>query len=117
MEISLNEIRIFARHGVLPDERTIGAWFRVSVNIEAECPKAIESDDLEDTVNYAEVAQVVKQEMNIPSKLLEHVAGRIAKRLMKEMPRIKAVGIKVSKENPPICTECQSASVSLCLKR
>lgn len=115
MEIQLNDMRIFARHGVMPDERTIGAWFRVSLTATAQCSRAIESDELEDTVNYAQMADIVKEEMQVPSKLLEHVAGRIGKHIMRDIPVIERLTIKIYKENPPICVECESASVTLTL--
>ena len=76
MEISLNEMRIFARHGVMPDERTLGAWFRVDVIADVDCQEAIDNDDLGATLNYAEVAEVVRDEMEVPSKLIEHVCGQ-----------------------------------------
>lgn len=117
MEIRLNDIRIFAHHGVMNDETILGAWFRVSLFIIADCPKAAESDELDDTVNYAEAAQIVKEEMGKPSKLLEHVAGRIANRLLSDMQLIKEVTVTVHKEHPPVCVECASASVSLTISR
>ncbi len=117
MEISLNDIRIFARHGVMPDERTLGAWFRVSLSVTTDCPNATESDELDDTVNYALMAEIVKEEMGIPSKLLEHVAGRIGKRLLADIPAIETLTVKVYKEHPPVCVECESASVALTLHR
>lgn len=117
MRISLNDIHLYANHGVLPDERTLGAWFRVSLSVETECQRAIEDDDLEGTVNYAEMAQVIKEEMAIPSKLLEHVAGRISHRLMKEFTTIEQLTLTIYKEHPPIPMECASSSVTLTIKR
>ncbi len=117
MEISLNEMRIFARHGVMPDERTLGAWFRVDVTADVDCQAAIDNDDLGATLNYAEVAEVVRDEMEVPSKLIEHVCGRIAKRMMREFSIIRSLTVTVSKEHPPVCVECGSASVRLTLLR
>lgn len=117
MTIRLNDIRIFARHGVMPDERTIGAWFRVSLSIEAQCTGAAESDNLDDTINYAELAAIVKEEMATPSELIEHVAGRIGRRIIHQFPSIEQATITVEKENPPIGLECRSASVTLQFER
>lgn len=117
MTINLNDIRLFAHHGVLPDERTLGAWFRVTLSVETECQQAIDNDDLEGTINYAEMARVIKEEMQIPSKLLEHVAGRIGQRLMNEFPSIDHLTITVHKEHPPIPMECASSSVTLQLNK
>lgn len=117
MTICLNDIRLFAYHGVFPEERTNGAWFRVSLSVEADCQQAIDNDELEGTVNYAEMAQVIKEEMDIPSKLLEHVAGRISHRLIDEFPLIQQLTLTVHKEHPPIPMECASSSVTITAKR
>lgn len=117
MKIKLKDIRLFARHGVMQDEQTIGAWFRVSLSVSADVEKATFTDNLEDTLSYATMADIIKEEMEKPSKLLEHVAGRMARRVLIEMPDIKELTITVSKENPPIGMECESSSVELTLGR
>lgn len=117
MKIRLNDIRLFARHGVMPDEQTIGAWFRVSLCATIGSDSAAITDNLDETINYAMMADIVKEEMQVPSKLIEHVAGRIGRRLMDELPLIESLEVKVTKENPPISMECRSASVELSLQR
>lgn len=113
MKISLNDIRLFAYHGVDPQETHVGAWFRTSLEADVDCPMACTTDNLDDTVNYAEMAAIVKAEMATPSKLLEHVAYRIARKLLDTFPQIKALKVTVVKENPPIGMECSEASVTL----
>jgi dihydroneopterin aldolase len=71
------------------------------------------TDDLDDTLNYAVVYEVVKREMEIPSNLIEHVAGRIMRALKTAFPQITAIDLKLSKLNPPIAGEVASASVIL----
>ena len=113
MKIRLNDIRLFARHGVMEDERTLGAWFRVSLCAETADERSTETDDLTHTLNYAEMADIVKEEMQTPSLLIEHVAGRIGRRLMHELPTIERLTVTLTKEHPPITMECESASVEL----
>ena len=48
---------------------------------------AMQTDDVADTVSYADVYEAVKAEMKVPSKLLEHVGGRIVKRLFGDFPK------------------------------
>ena len=79
--IELKNMRFFAYHGVLAQERVIGNEFVVNVKIETDFSKAMDSDDVNDTLNYAEVYALVKVEMQQPSDLLEHVAGRIFNKL------------------------------------
>ena len=51
--------------------------------------------------------------MEIPSKLLEHVCGRIATRLFQEFPGIEEIEIKLSKRNPPMGADIDSAGVEM----
>ena len=115
MTIQLNDIRIFAHHGVMADEQTTGAWFRVSVTTQGDFTQAMTDDDLHATVNYAAMADIVKREMAIPSKLLEHAAWRIASHILNEVANVGNVEVTLHKENPPIGMECRSASVTVTL--
>lgn len=111
--ILLENVELFAYHGVIPQERLVGNVFRVDLKIKADVGKAAESDDLENTVNYAEVYDIIKSEMAIPSKLIEHVAKRIIKSIKKKYPQVETVEIKLSKRNPPIEAQIEYASVIL----
>ena len=114
--IVLRDIKIFAHHGVLPQERAVGACFYVSLRLETDLSRAVESDDLADTVSYAEVYELVKQQMAIPSALLEHVAGRIARALFTAFPTIARVHIELYKENPPMGADCGRVGVELTIE-
>ncbi len=114
MKIFINDIRIYAYHGVLPQERVVGGWFLVSIEVESKEESATRTDDLADTMNYASIADIVREEMAQPSQLLEHVAGRIARRLLNELPKLTHVGVSVTKENPPIPgLQCSGAGVKV----
>ena len=79
--IELKNMRCFAYHGVLPQERIIGNEFVVNLRIETDFSTACDSDKVEDTVNYAHLFDLIKAEMQSPSNLWEHVAGRILKKI------------------------------------
>lgn len=111
--IFLKDIRFFAYHGVAPQETTIGNEFRVSLRLKTDISRAAESDEVADTVSYADVYEAVKAEMDIPSKLLEHVCGRITKRLFREFPTVEEVEIKLSKRNPPMGADIDCAGVEM----
>lgn len=115
MKIILDRMKFFAHHGVLPQEQMVGAYFYVSIIAETDKENATENDELRDTVSYADIAQVVKDEMQITSKLLEHVTMRIAKRLKHDFPTLQNVTVKVMKENPPMGIECKGAGVEITL--
>jgi len=117
-KISLSGLRFFAYHGAEVQEAVAGAWYRVDIDICADVRNAMDSDSLNDTVNYARVASIVKQQMEIPSKLIEHVAGRIASELDECFgDRIQSMNIRVVKENPPVGVVCEESSFLLSLRR
>ena len=89
----------------------MGATFILNIAIDTDFSKAMETDELEGTISYAEVYEVVKAEMAVPSKLLEHVAGRICNALLHRFPTAQAVHLEILKENPPMGADCAGAGV------
>lgn len=110
-KIFLEQVKIYAFHGVLPEENIIGTYYIVDLELHADLWKASETDNLQDTISYAEVNDLVHQEMKIPSQLLEHVCGRIINRIHKNFPRISFIKIKLTKTNPPMPGEMKGAGV------
>ena len=100
--IELNGLNFHAHHGVLPEERLLGKTFTVDITLEGDITHAIATDELSGTINYAEAYEVVKQEMNIPSQLLEHICGRIGTALLHHFQTLLRVKVRVVKHNPPI---------------
>ena len=115
--IALNGLRFYAYHGAEPQEAVVGAWYTVDITIKANVTAAVESDDLNSTINYAKVTDIVRQQMLIRSALLEHVAGRIAQSLLGSFPKIDTVTITVSKERPPLGNPCTNASFTLTVNK
>ena len=111
--ILLNNVRFHAFHGVMPQERTVGADFTLSLRLKADVWDAVLTDDLSSTISYAEVYEVVADEMNRPSALLEHAAGRIVRRLFCSFPTLRAVWIRLLKDNPPVGAECDGMGVEI----
>lgn len=114
-QIILRNMHFIAYHGVLPQESVIGNEYVVNLTLSVDIHKAMQTDDLNDTINYAEVYETVKAEMLQTSKLIEHVAGRIAHRLLDDFPPIKSVEILLEKLNPPMGADIHSAAVHLTL--
>lgn len=112
-QIELKEMKFYAYHGVMEQERTVGNHFVVDLLLTAPLEKAIRSDRLEDTMNYATVYEVVKKEMEIPSRLIECVAGRILEALKSRFPQLTEVKLTLSKLNPPFGGDIRSASIIL----
>ena len=115
--IILQEIRFYAYHGVLPQERIVGGDYTVSVEVDVDTTAAMEHDVVDVTLNYAELYEVVQNEMLTPSDLLEHLAGRIGKAIMTAFPQVKAVDLTVMKDNPPMGADCKGAGIKLHIEK
>ena len=109
--ICLHEVRFYAFHGVMPQERRVGGEFLVSVKVGYPLEKAMSSDDVADTLNYAALYELVKEEMMQPSSLLEHVMGRIVEAIEKAFPEVASVEVKIKKVNPPMGSDSNGAEV------
>jgi len=109
--IELRGMIFHAYHGVMEQEKIAGNKYRIDLKLFLDLSKAIESDKLEDTVNYADIYDLSKREMSIPSSLLEHAAGRIVKKIRQKYPQISKVKIRLAKNNPPIEGEIREAAV------
>ncbi len=113
-EIAVNRIKVYARHGVSPQERTVGADFYVSVSALVDVDASAWRDDqLEGTADYSRFVSIVRREMAVPSKLLEHVAARIASSVLAECPSVRKVSVTIEKENPPLGVLCDGVSIKL----
>ena len=121
MTITLPALRFYAYHGVLPQERKVGADYELTLHLhidDADAHDALCHDRLESTVNYAEAYEVVKQEMEKPSQLLEHVAARTARAIIHRFSLVREVEVTLTKCAPPIPSfSGQGATVSYSLRR
>ena len=110
-------MRFYAYHGVMEQEKRVGGEYSVSLTADVDLTEAVRTDDVADTVNYAELYALVEREMAVPSRLLEHVAGRIGQCAMEEFPSITTLTVRVTKLNPPMGADCKGAGVELIIKR
>lgn len=115
--IRLKDIRLFAHHGCLSEEEKIGSDYLVNLKVRANLLRAAESDNLMDTVDYVHLNKIVKEQMAIRSKLLEHVGQRIIDAIFNELPLVTDVEVTVSKVNPPIGGDVAEVSVTMQAKR
>lgn len=115
--IKVENIRVFAYHGCLKEETKIGSDYRVDLEVKANLQPSSKSDKLGDTVDYVFLNRIIKEEMDIPSHLLETVAKRILKRIFKEDKLVKKATVWVSKLNPPIGGDVQRVTIKMTDKR
>ncbi|MBQ9667434.1 MAG: dihydroneopterin aldolase [Prevotella sp.] len=106
-------LRLHARHGVMEQERRVGGEFEVTLSVDYDISRAMETDDVADTLSYADLCDYVRSEMAVPSNLLEHVAGRIARGILQRWPQVGAVNLSITKLNPPMGADCDGAGVEL----
>jgi dihydroneopterin aldolase len=115
--IELEGMEFHAFHGVLEHEKIEGNLFIVDFKGEVDMSKAAESDLLEDTLNYALIYDAVAKQMQTPSELLEHVAGRIVRAIAADCPQLESFSVRVSKRQPPVAGPVKWSRVTLFHKR
>lgn len=108
--IEVNGIKLYAYHGCLKEEGAIGGHYIVDVVIDTDFSIAAETDELSKTVDYVDINRIVKEEMAIRSKLIEHVGRRIIERI-KGLNNVESVLVKVTKISPPINGDVNNVAI------
>lgn len=111
--IEIENMEFYGYHGHFEAEQVVGNKFEAYLRLETDCIPASQSDELDDALNYQRAYELVNEEMKIPSKLLEHVGGRILDRLYNEFGNLHKATIKISKMNPPMGGKIGKVSVSM----
>ncbi|WP_185871424.1 dihydroneopterin aldolase [Blattabacterium cuenoti] len=103
-KIILENIKLLGFHGCMSEEKYVGSYYTINIEVEFDFYQASVSDNLTQTINYVDLYCIVKEEMKINSKLIEHLAQRIIQKIIKKYkkPLIKHTKVKICKENPPL---------------
>ncbi|MDW4524863.1 dihydroneopterin aldolase [Rossellomorea marisflavi] len=113
-KIYVNEMEFYGYHGVFEEENKLGQRFRVSAELHLDLSTSGKSDNLEDSVNYAEIYTVTKSVVEGESlNLVEAVAERIACNLLESFPSVAECKITVIKPDPPIPGHYKSVAVEI----
>jgi dihydroneopterin aldolase len=112
-QLLLENMEFYAFHGHYSEEQTIGGRFSVDLVIDTNLSKASETDLLDDAVDYSRVYELVRKEMEQPSRLLEHLASRIIRAVYTASDHITSVTVRVSKLNPAIGGQMSKFTVVL----
>lgn len=116
--IHICRLALRGNHGVMPQERVVGAMFYVSLDADVEvAPEAYIEDKLEGTVSYADIIACIREEMNVPACLIEHLLYRVGRRVFNDFPSIKALRLRIDKENPPCGVCVDNIGVTVCMTR
>lgn len=117
-KIYVNRMEFYGYHGVFTEETRLGQRFAVDLSVSLDLKKAGETDELEYSVNYAELFQVCKDIVEgSPLKLVEAVAERIAAGILTRFPLISEVTVTVIKPDPPIPGHYRSVAVEITRRR
>jgi 7,8-dihydroneopterin aldolase/epimerase/oxygenase len=111
--VALEGMEFYAYHGFYQEERKVGNKYVVDVSLKTNFTKAATSDDLDGTVNYETVYEIVKNQMTIPNKLLESICNKIINSLFELIPEVLELTVSVSKHNPPIGGVCEKSKVTI----
>ncbi|MFN3916510.1 MAG: dihydroneopterin aldolase [Flavobacteriales bacterium] len=109
--VKVTGIRCYGHHGCLPSETLVGQEYVVNVWLYTDFAKAAKTDNLQKTIDYVTVNQIVTEEVKKPSKLIEAVGYRIISRLKNEFDSVEKITVEVIKPNPPINGDVQSVSI------
>lgn len=112
--ILLEGIHGFGYHGLFEHERINGQDFFVDVTLEVNLQAASVSDEIEDTINYAEISDLVAAEITSnPVSLIEKLAGRIAERILTSYSKIDSVMVTVHKPQAPVTATLKDIAVQI----
>ncbi|MCS1352403.1 dihydroneopterin aldolase [Mechercharimyces sp. CAU 1602] len=115
--IFFEKMAFYGYHGVFAEENKLGQRFLVDLELGIDLRAAAEADDLKQTIDYAKVYSVVKEEVEEnPVDLVETVAERIASQLFAAFP-IEEVSVRLTKPDPPIPGHYQAVGVQIYRRR
>ena len=109
--IEVNGIKLYAFHGCMTEEGKIGGNYIVDVSMTTDFGSAATSDELDETIDYVVVNKIVKEEMAIRSKLIEHVGQRIVNRIKADVANVHHLMVKVTKICPPINGDVNNVAI------
>ncbi len=113
--IHLNDMEFYGYHGALPEETKLGQRFRATVSLAVDLSIAGKTDDLSDTVNYAEVYSTCREIVEgEPLKLIETVAEKMTEAILSKFKdKVRGTRVILIKPDPPIPGHYASVSVDI----
>lgn len=116
--IHLKKLRFHGRHGVLPEEATLGQPWIVDLDLVVDIAQAAATDDLAQTVNYADVYSLCQDIVeNERFALIETLANHILSSVLATHPRVKAATVTVHKPHVPIPGTHDGVAITATLAR
>jgi dihydroneopterin aldolase len=94
-------------------EREVGAWFTIDIVLNINNFTCTENDNIEGTVSYADVYEIICKEMKEPSNLLEHVCKKISDSIYRAFAQVQGIEITLCKDTPPMGGDRLKAAVTI----
>ena len=108
--ITVEGIRIFAYHGHLPEEAKLGGTFLVNVWVTVDTSEVEKTDDLNHTVDYVKIIEIVQEQMSVRANMIEVPAKKIVDAIL-PLQKVQKVKVEVQKIQPPINATFDKISV------
>ena len=110
----IDNLEVFANHGLFEEENKLGQKFIFDIECELNYKKAMFSDEMTDSISYADIAEVVvKTATTNTFNLLERLAGEILKNIFTEFPQIENINLKINKPGAPIKYHFENCGVEV----
>ena len=114
----IDNLEVFANHGLFEEENKLGQKFIFDIKCELNYKKAMFSDEMTDSISYADIAEVVvKTATTNTFNLLERLAGEILKNIFTEFSQIENIKLKINKPGAPIKYHFEKCGVEVKLSR
>lgn len=113
-QIEIEDLEVFANHGVFPEENTLGQKFLISAVLYTETRRAGRTDDLTDSIHYGRVSAFIESYLrNNTFRLLERAAESLAEELLLTVPGLFGIRLKIKKPWAPIGLPLKTVSVEI----
>ena len=111
--IGVEGLQFYSHHGYYKEEQVLGGKYVVDIYLDFDLTEAAATDQLTKTINYEQIYQLTKIEMEAHSKLIEHVCKRILDAIKSQFPNVSYIKVRVSKHNPPLKGNVERVFVEL----
>ncbi len=111
--IVIDNLQLHCPIGVMEQEKAVGNDFRIDLKIGYDFMRAMKSDDVSDTINYAAVYERTREVLSHPTALIEKAAGNVVEALLSEWPGIMSIDLRIIKRNPPMGADSDGAGVEI----
>ena len=113
-EIRIQNLEIFANHGVFPEETALGQKFVLSATLHTDTRRAGKTDALEHSIHYGEAAAFLTEFTKAhPRKLIEAAAEDMAEALLLRYPQLRGVTLELKKPWAPVGLPLETVSVKI----